>query len=152
MFALLAKTSYINIAMKVLFVVNNFYAKGNGLSGSARRTVRKLKEAGLDVKILSGPNPDPQGPEPEFLLQDYPKDHYHLVVISDHMQPETNELLRKHPITVLTPTFEKSSKAKAMQYAINEVKGDFDNVVILDADNVVRPEFLSQLNVLCSVC
>ncbi len=87
----------------------------------------------------------------QFLLQDYPKDHYHLVVISDHMQPETNELLRKHPITVLTPTFEKSSKAKAMQYAINEVKGDFDNVVILDADNVVRPEFLSQLNVLCSV-
>ena len=35
--------------MKVLFVVNNFYAKGNGLSGSARRTVRKLKEAGFNV-------------------------------------------------------------------------------------------------------
>ena len=87
----------------------------------------------------------------QFLLQEYPKDHYQLVVISDHMQPETNELLRKQPITVLTPKFEKSSKAKAMQYAINEVKGDFDNVVILDADNVVRPEFLSQLNVLCSV-
>ena len=86
-----------------------------------------------------------------FLLQDYPKDHYKLVVISDHMQPETNELLCKYPITVLTPTFEKSSKAKAMQYAIDEIKGDFDNVVILDADNVVRPVFLSQLNVLCSV-
>jgi cellulose synthase/poly-beta-1,6-N-acetylglucosamine synthase-like glycosyltransferase len=38
-----------------------------------------------------------------------------------------------------------------MQYAINEVKGNFDNVVILDADNVVRPTFLSQLNILCSV-
>ena len=57
--------------MKVLFVVNNFYAKGNGLSGSARRTVRKLKEAGLDVRVLSGANPDPTGPEPEFQLQDY---------------------------------------------------------------------------------
>ena len=67
------------------------------------------------------------------------------------MQSETNEHLRKLPITLLTPTFEKSSKAKAMQYAINEVQGDFDNVVILDADNVVRPEFLSQLNVFCSV-
>ena len=87
----------------------------------------------------------------QFLLQDYPKDYYMLVVISDHMQPETNEYLRKLPITLLTPTFEKSSKAKAMQYAINEVKGYFDNVVILDADNVVRPEFLSQLNILCSV-
>jgi len=87
----------------------------------------------------------------QFLLQDYPKDHYRLVVISDHMQPETNDYLRKFPITVLTPNFENSSKAKAMQYAINEVQDDFDNVVILDADNVVRPEFLSQLNILCSI-
>ena len=87
----------------------------------------------------------------QFLLQNYPKDCYQLVVISDHMQPETNEYLRKLPITVLIPTFEKSSKAKAMQFAINQVQGNFDNVVILDADNVVRPEFLSQLNILCSV-
>ena len=77
--------------------------------------------------------------------------HYTVAVISDHMQPETNEQLRKLPITLLSPTFEKSSKAKAMQYAINEVEGEFDNVVILDADNVVRPDFLDQLNVLCSI-
>ena len=87
----------------------------------------------------------------QFLLQDYPKNHYTVAVISDHMQPETNEKLKKLPITLLTPTFEKSSKAKAMQYAMTEVQGDFDNVVILDADNVVRPDFLSQLNILCSV-
>ena len=87
----------------------------------------------------------------QFLLQDYPTDLYTVVVISDHMQPETNEILQKMPITLLTPTFEKSSKAKAMQYAINEVKGDYNNVVILDADNVVRPDFLSQLNVLCTI-
>ena len=87
----------------------------------------------------------------QFLYQDYPSDLYTVAVISDHMKPETNDYLRSLPITLLTPIFEKSSKAKAMQYAINEVKGEFDNVVILDADNVVRPEFLSQLNILCSV-
>ena len=86
-----------------------------------------------------------------FLEQNYPSDLYTLVVISDHMQPETNRYLASLPLTLLTPTFKKSSKAKAMQYAINEVQGNFDNVVILDADNVVRPEFLSQLNILCSV-
>ena len=86
-----------------------------------------------------------------FLLQDYPTTHYMVAVISDHMQPETNDYLRKLPITLLEPVFEKSSKAKAMQYAINEVKGDFDQVVVLDADNVVRPDFLDQLNVLCSI-
>lgn len=87
----------------------------------------------------------------QFLLQDYPKDLYTVIVISDHMQPETNEILRKLPITLLQPIFEKSSKAKAMQFAIENINSDYDNVVILDADNVVRPEFLSQLNILCSV-
>ena len=87
----------------------------------------------------------------QFLLQKYPSSHYTVAVISDHMQPETNEKLSKLPIKLLTPDFEKSSKAKAMQYAINEVKGEFDNVVILDADNVVLPEFLDQLNVLASI-
>ena len=87
----------------------------------------------------------------QFLLQDYPKTHYTVVVISDHMQPKTNEILGKMPIKLLTPTFEKSSKAKALQYAVNHVEGDFDNVVVLDADNVVRTDFLSQLNILCTV-
>lgn len=87
----------------------------------------------------------------KFLLQDYPSTHYTVVVISDHMQKETNDYLRQLPITLLEPIFAKSSKAKAMQYAINEVKGNFDQVVVLDADNVVRSEFLSQLNILCTV-
>lgn len=87
----------------------------------------------------------------QFLLQDYPKTHYTVAVISDHMQSKTNEDLGKMPIKLLTPTFEKSSKARALQYAMNHVKGDFDNVVVLDADNVVRTDFLSQLNILCTV-
>ena len=57
--------------MKVLFVINNFFTKGNGLAGSARRTVKKLREAGVDVKVLSAPNPDPDGPQPEFKLKDF---------------------------------------------------------------------------------
>lgn len=87
----------------------------------------------------------------KFLLQKYPKDLYTVIVISDHMLPDTNDQLSKLPITLLQPTFEKSSKAKAMQYAIEHINAEFDNVVILDADNVVRPDFLSQLNVLCTV-
>ena len=85
----------------------------------------------------------------QFLEQTYPKGLYEVVVISDHMQDETNELLRQLPITLLTPQFEKSSKAKAMQYAIKEINGQFDYIVILDADNVVLPDFLEQVNVSC---
>ena len=57
--------------MKVLFVVNNFYASGNGLSASARRTVTYLKEAGLDVRVLSGRNHEAEEPQPEYLLSDF---------------------------------------------------------------------------------
>ena len=93
----------------------------------------------------------------KFLYQKYPKNKYQLVVISDHMKDETNEQLRTFPITVLTPVFEKSSKAKAMQHAIQTVEdggktieGDFDNIVVLDADNVVQEDFLHNLNILCN--
>ena len=94
----------------------------------------------------------------KFLFQDYPTDKYRLVVISDHMTDETNALLRSFPITLLTPVFEKSSKAKAMQYAINHIEEmrdrheekSFDNIVVLDADNVVQPDFLRKLNILCN--
>ena len=57
--------------MKVLFVVNNFYAKGNGLSASARRTVKHLEERGLEVRVLSGKNPENDDLEPYYSLDLY---------------------------------------------------------------------------------
>ena len=86
----------------------------------------------------------------KFLAQYYPYNSFHVAVISDHMQPETNQKLSELPITLLQPVFEKSSKAKAMQYAMEQIKDDYDFIVILDADNVVEPNFLEQLNVECA--
>ena len=57
--------------MKILFVLNNYFATGNGLSASARRTVQALKDAGEDVRVLSGPNLTGSGPQPEFLLKKF---------------------------------------------------------------------------------
>ena len=57
--------------MKILFVANSFYATGNGLAASARRTVDYLKKAGQDVRVLSGPNQNPDGPQPDYLLEEY---------------------------------------------------------------------------------
>lgn len=85
-----------------------------------------------------------------FLGQYYPYKGFHVAVISDHMQPETNEKLAQLPITLLQPVFEKSSKAKAMQYALQQIQGEYDYVVILDADNVVESDFLAKLNEVCN--
>ena len=57
--------------MKILFVLNNYYSTGNGLAASARRTVAALREAGEEVRVLSGPNHNPGGPQPEYALKDF---------------------------------------------------------------------------------
>lgn len=84
-----------------------------------------------------------------FLEQTYPKTHYDVAVISDHMTKSTNDALLALPITLHRPIFYKSSKAKALQYAISETRKQYDHVVILDADNVVHADFLERLNAVC---
>lgn len=57
--------------MKILIVINNFHMTGNGMAASARRTTNYLREAGHEVRVLAGPNPDRKGPQPDFLLREY---------------------------------------------------------------------------------
>ena len=85
----------------------------------------------------------------QFLEQNYPKDLFQVAVISDHMKDETNQQLSQLPITLHTLTFDKSSKARALQYAMQHTEKSYDYVVILDADNVVLPDFLELLNASC---
>lgn len=56
--------------MKVLFVCNNAYTSGNGVSTSARVTTKRLREAGLDVRILCSENPDKEDKvhQPDYKL------------------------------------------------------------------------------------
>lgn len=82
-----------------------------------------------------------------FLRQKYPLELFHIVVISDHMQESTDERLSRLPITVLQATYDNSSKAKALNLAMDSLgKDDYDVVVILDADNIVEPDFLTEIN------
>ena len=55
--------------MKILLVTNNYFIRGNGLASSARRTVKKLIEAGEEVRVVSGPNPYKDDPKPDYELK-----------------------------------------------------------------------------------
>lgn len=82
-----------------------------------------------------------------FLKQNYPRELYNVIVISDHMQESTNERLAQLPITLLKANYENSSKAKALNFAMDHFeRNDFDAVVILDADNIVDTNFLQEIN------
>ena len=82
-----------------------------------------------------------------FLQQHYPQELYKVIVISDHMQETTNERLAQLPITLLKANYENSSKAKALNFAMDHFGRDkYDAVVILDADNIVDTNFLLEIN------
>jgi cellulose synthase/poly-beta-1,6-N-acetylglucosamine synthase-like glycosyltransferase len=83
-----------------------------------------------------------------ILGQSYPQRLFDVTVISDHQSEMTNMRLAQSPITLLTPDFTKSTKAKSLQYAIlNQPEFKiYDVVIILDASNIVEPEFLEQIN------
>lgn len=83
-----------------------------------------------------------------ILSQSYPQRLFDVVVISDHQNEMTNMRLAQYTITLLTPNFEKSGKTKSLQYAILNLPAFkiYDIVVVLNADNLVEPEFLTQLN------
>lgn len=81
-----------------------------------------------------------------FLKQDYPQEYYQIVAISDHQKEETTRQLQALPITTLIATYDNSTKAKALKLAIETIKGYFDTVVILDADNLAPKNFLSEIN------
>ena len=82
------------------------------------------------------------------LGQTYAQRMFDVVVISDHQSEVTNMQLAQMPITLLTPNFEKSSKAKSMQYAILNLPQFkiYDAVVILDSGNLIKQEFLEEVN------
>ena len=82
------------------------------------------------------------------LGQTYPQRLFDIVVISDHQEEMTNMRLAQSPVTLLTPDFDDSSKAKSIQFAFLNLPQFkiYDAVLILDAGNVVEPEFLEQAN------
>lgn len=82
-----------------------------------------------------------------FLEQDYPKELYEVIVISDQMRPETNDALAALPIRLLMANYKESSKAKALAMAMDSIDTNaYDIVAIMDADNMTTPDFLSTIN------
>jgi cellulose synthase/poly-beta-1,6-N-acetylglucosamine synthase-like glycosyltransferase len=82
----------------------------------------------------------------DALVQDYPAEMYDVVIIADSFQPETIALLKKLPIIVIEVKFDKSTKSKALNKAMEQLTADYDIVVVLDADNVMSTDFLVKIN------
>ncbi|MDO4165400.1 MAG: glycosyltransferase family 2 protein [Bacteroides sp.] len=80
------------------------------------------------------------------LEQDYPTDCFDVVVISDRMKPETNASLSRLPIRLVEVKFEKSTKSKSLNAAMQAIGDDYDIAVVLDADNIIPCDYLTDIN------
>lgn len=80
------------------------------------------------------------------LQQDYPSDFYDVVIIADSFKKETILTLKNLPIIVIEVSFEKSTKSKALNKAMDALGSDYDIAVVLDADNVMNNDFLKKVN------
>lgn len=82
-----------------------------------------------------------------FKEQEYPADKFEIVVISDAMEDNTNDQLRALGVSLIYPDESERSKAAALTTAMSWLDSQlFDVVVVMDADNIVFPDFLSKLN------
>lgn len=82
----------------------------------------------------------------DALNQDYPKEKYDVVVIADSFAPATLDELRKLPVKLVEVSFEKSTKSKALNKAMATIGDGYDVALILDADNMMAPDFITKIN------
>lgn len=80
------------------------------------------------------------------LEQSYPNASYTVCVIADSLQPQTIEKLHALPIETIEVKFDVSTKVRALNCAMQSLAKSYDYAVILDADNVMEPDFLTKMN------
>ncbi|MFA6125923.1 MAG: glycosyltransferase family 2 protein [Bacteroidales bacterium] len=80
------------------------------------------------------------------LQQTYPSELFDIVIIADSFQPETIAALKELPVKLVEVAFKKSTKSKALNWAMADLGDDYQIAVVLDADNIMAPDFLDKMN------
>lgn len=80
------------------------------------------------------------------LQQNYRSQYFDVVVIADSLKESTIAALNSLLIMLIEVSFEKSTKAKALNTAMDRLNENYDYAIILDADNIMEPDFLEKMN------
>ncbi|MDR0315241.1 MAG: glycosyltransferase [Oscillospiraceae bacterium] len=122
-----------------------FYIKKDKPSGSSKKHKFAILVAARNEEKVIG-----------FLLdslfaQDYPRECYDIIVIADNCTDNTAAVAREKGVIVYE-RFNDAEKGKgfavkfAVDILINERKGMYDAFCVFDADNLVMPKFLLEMN------
>ena len=123
----------------VFALAGHFYKKQKDVSNKLENKIAVLipsyKEDSVIISVAQS-----------ALEQNYQSNMFDVVVIADSLKPETITTLKALPIVLIEVSFEKSTKAKALNSAMAELKNDYDYAIVLDADNIMESDFLTKMN------
>ena len=80
------------------------------------------------------------------LQQKYPLNRFDVIVIADSFKEHTIYKLRRLPVRLIEVSFDQSTKSKALNKAMEVIGDDYDIALVLDADNIMEPQFISKIN------
>ena len=123
----------------VFSVAGNFYKKRRTTINKVQHKIAVFipgyKEDAVIVEVAKS-----------ALEQDYPSTQFDVIVIADSFKADTIAELNALPINLIEVSFEKSTKSKALNKAMDSLKSNYDYALILDADNIMEPDFLQKIN------
>lgn len=82
----------------------------------------------------------------ESLKQDYGTENYDVAIIADSFLTETIQKLKQIQVKVFEVKLEFSTKSRALNAALDQLDDSYDVAVVLDADNIMEPSFLTKVN------
>ncbi|KQC31710.1 hypothetical protein AAY42_09755 [Flagellimonas eckloniae] len=80
------------------------------------------------------------------LNQSYHSGLYDVVIIADSFKESTLNSLKQLPLRLVEVSFEKSTKSKALNRAMEVIGDAYDVALILDADNIMEDRFIEKVN------
>ena len=80
--------------------------------------------------------------------QKYDKNLYDIYVIPNNCIDNTKKVALEMNCQILEPNFSPKTKGEVLNFAFNEFKNDdsFDTYIIMDADNIIEPNFIKEIN------
>lgn len=80
--------------------------------------------------------------------QNYPKDKYEIITIPNNCTDNTEKVAKENGSKIINCTVPTKTKGEVLKFVFNKLKNNkkIDAYVIFDADNVVHPDFLKNMN------
>jgi len=122
-----------------LSIAGHFYKRSSPKDPSTFRTIAILVPCYKEDKVIQHTT--------KLLLElDYPKESFDVVVLADSLKPETLASLQKTSAIVMKVEFEKSTKSKSLNFALEHLTRKYDIAMVADADNVFSSDLLKDVN------